>query len=68
MIVTAVLTASFLFAKNLLLFLAAHTHTNLYYFTLSEVFFSTMEVAVYTGLFLSVPFIMFLYGVSSGNL
>jgi sec-independent protein translocase protein TatC len=60
-IVTAVLSCtSFLFAKNLLLFLAAHTHTNLYYFTLSEVFFSTMEVAVYTGLFLSVPFIMFL--------
>lgn len=61
MIVAAVLSgASFLYSKNLLLFLAQHTHTKLYYFTLSEVFFSTVEVAVYTGVFLSLPFVMFL--------
>jgi sec-independent protein translocase protein TatC len=59
-IVAAVLTGvSFFFAKNLLLLLARHTHTDLYYFTLSEVFFSTVEMAIYAGLFLSVPAIMF---------
>jgi sec-independent protein translocase protein TatC len=51
--------ASFFFARDLLLLLARHTHTELYYFTLSEVFFSALEVALYTGIFLSVPFIMF---------
>ena len=42
------------------LLLARHTHITLYYFTLSEVFFSAVEVAVYTGLFLSLPLIMLL--------
>ena len=60
-VVAAVLSgASFLFSKKLLFLLAANTHTNLYYFTLSEVFFATVEIAIYTGLFLSVPVIMFL--------
>jgi sec-independent protein translocase protein TatC len=60
-IAAAVLSAaSFVFAKKLLLLLARHTHTNLYYFTLSEVFFSSLEIAVYTGLFLSLPVILFL--------
>jgi sec-independent protein translocase protein TatC len=60
-IVAGVMSAgSFLLAKKLLLLLARHTHTNLYYFTLSEVFFSAVEVAVYTGILLSLPVIMFL--------
>lgn len=60
-IVAGVMSAgSFLFAKKLLFLLARHTHITLYYFTLSEVFFSAVEVAVYTGVFLSLPLIMLL--------
>jgi len=51
---------SFFFSKNLMYALAGHMHVRLYYFTLSEVFFSSMEIAIYTGLFLSIPVIMFL--------
>lgn len=53
----ALSVASFFFSRKLLFLLAHHTHTNLYYFTLSEVFFSAVEVAIYTGVFLSVPLV-----------
>ena len=61
MITVAVLSAvSFFFSKNLMYALARHMHVKLYYFTLSEVFFSSIEIAMYTGVFLSMPVIMFL--------
>ncbi len=60
-IVAAVLSGvSFLFSRKLVFLLARHAHITLYYFTLSEVFFASVEVAVYTGLFLSMPVIMFI--------
>lgn len=61
LIVAAVLTAAaFVYAKNLILFLTQHVHITLYYFKLSEVFFASVEIALYTGIFLSVPFLAFL--------
>lgn len=59
-VVAGLSAASFFFSKNLMYALARHMHVKLYYFTLSEVFFSSMEIALYTGLFLSVPVIMVL--------
>ena len=59
-VVVILSVASFFFSKNLMYVLARHMHVRLYYFTLSEVLFSSMEIAIYTGLFLSIPVIMFL--------
>jgi sec-independent protein translocase protein TatC len=50
--------ASFFFSRKLILLLVDHVHVHLYYFNLSEVFFSTVEIAIYMGIFLSVPFII----------
>jgi sec-independent protein translocase protein TatC len=51
---------SFVFARRLLFELARHFNVHLYYYNLSEVFFSSVEVAVYCGVFISVPFIALL--------
>lgn len=51
---------SFLFSRRLILFLIEQSHVKLFYFSLSEVFFSSVEIAIYSGIFLSVPVIMFL--------
>jgi len=57
-LVAGLLTAvSFFFSKALILFLTHHVHVTLYYFNLSEVFFSSVEIALYTGIFFSVPVI-----------
>jgi sec-independent protein translocase protein TatC len=52
--------ASFVFSKKLIILLTQHVHVTLYYFNLSEVFFSTVEMAIYTGLFCATPIIVFL--------
>ncbi len=57
---TVLSAGSFFVSKKLLYVLVQHVHVKLYYFTLSEVFFSSVEIAIYTGLFLSLPVIMFL--------
>jgi len=46
---------SFLFSKKLALLLIKTVHVKVYYFTLPEVLFATVELAIYTGIFLSVP-------------
>jgi len=51
---------SFLFSKKLIIFLTQHVHVKLYYFNLSEVFFASVEMAIYTGLFFSVPAVLYL--------
>ncbi len=57
----AILSAvSFLFSKKLILALTRHVHVTLYYFNLSEVFFSAVELAIYVGIFMSVPLIILL--------
>ncbi len=61
LIAAAVLTAgAFAFSKQLILLLTRHVHVTLYYFRLSEVFFSSVEIALYTGIFCSVPVFAFL--------
>ncbi|MGD0230250.1 MAG: twin-arginine translocase subunit TatC [Syntrophorhabdales bacterium] len=61
MLVAAVLgAASFFFSKGLIILLSRQAHITLYYFSLSEVFFSSVEIAIYTGIFLSVPIGVFL--------
>lgn len=52
--------ASFFFSKKLIILLTRHVHVTLYYFNLSEVFFSSVEMAIYTGLFFATPIIVFL--------
>jgi sec-independent protein translocase protein TatC len=52
--------AVFPFSRKLLLQLINHTKVALYYFNLSEVFFSSVEIAIYCGIFLSIPVIAFL--------
>jgi len=59
-VVAALSAVSFFFSKNLMYALVRHMHVKLYYFTLSEVFFASVEIAIYTGLFLSMPVVMFL--------
>ncbi len=50
--------ASFIFSKKLIILLTQHTAITLYYFSLSEVFFSAVELAIYMGIFFSVPVII----------
>lgn len=52
--------ASFFFAKRLLLTLLKSTNIKVYYFTLPEVFFSMVELAILSGVFFSIPLIFFL--------
>ncbi len=52
--------ASFFFSRKLMFLLVNHVHVKLYYFNLSEVFFSSVEVAIYMAVFLSVPVILVL--------
>jgi len=61
LLVAGLLTvAAFIFSKKLILFLTQHVHVTLYYFKLSEVFFSSVEIALYTGIFFSFPVLAFL--------
>jgi sec-independent protein translocase protein TatC len=52
--------AAFPFSRILLRELVAHTKVTLYYFNVSEVFFSSIEIAIYCGVFLSIPVAGFL--------
>jgi sec-independent protein translocase protein TatC len=52
--------ATFFLSKTLILALVHHVHVTLYYFNLSEVFFSSVEIAIYGGVFLTVPIIIVL--------
>jgi sec-independent protein translocase protein TatC len=49
---------SFAFSKKLILLFTEHINITLYYFSLSEVFFSAVELALYMGIFFSVPVIV----------
>jgi sec-independent protein translocase protein TatC len=52
--------AAFPFSKNLILFLTRMIKVKLYYFSLPEVLFATIQLALYSGLFLSMPVVIFL--------
>jgi sec-independent protein translocase protein TatC len=52
--------AAFFFSRFLLLALVRHVNVTLYYFNLTEVFFSSVEIAIYCGIFLCVPVIVVL--------
>ncbi len=57
--VAVVSLISFLFSKKIAFLLIKHVDIKVYYFGLSEVFFSTVELALYTAAFLSFPAILF---------
>jgi sec-independent protein translocase protein TatC len=59
-IAAAMSVIAFFFSRLIMRSLAQHVHVTLYYFDLSEAFFSSVEVALYTGLFLCVPVIIIL--------
>jgi sec-independent protein translocase protein TatC len=46
---------SFFFSKKLALLLIKMVHVKVYYFTLPEVLFASVELAIYSGIFLSIP-------------
>ena len=46
---------SFFFSKKLLLLLIKMVHVKVYYFSLPEVLFASVELALYLGIFLSIP-------------
>ncbi len=52
--------ACFIWFKPLLRLLLQATAIKVYYFTFPEVFFSSVELALYAGIFFSLPFIIFL--------
>ena len=61
LIVAAVASGgSFFFSRKVILALTRHVHLKLYYFNLSEVFLSSVETALYMGIFLSIPVAAFL--------
>ncbi len=46
---------SFFFSKKIALLLIKMVHVKVYYFSLPEVLFASVELAIYTGIFLAVP-------------
>jgi sec-independent protein translocase protein TatC len=46
---------SFFFSKKLILLLVKMVHVKVYYFTLPEVLLASVELALYSGIFLSIP-------------
>lgn len=48
----------FLFSKRIALLLIERAHIKVYYFSLPEVFLATVELALYTGVFLAVPVVL----------
>ena len=50
----------FFFSKKLALLLIKMVHVKVFYFSLPEVLFATVELAIYAGLFLSVPVAAFI--------
>jgi sec-independent protein translocase protein TatC len=51
---------SFVFAKDIIRLLQKITGVEVYYLTLPEVFFTTVKLACYGGIFLSLPFVIYL--------
>ncbi|MCS7280795.1 MAG: twin-arginine translocase subunit TatC [Desulfobacterota bacterium] len=60
LVIGIVSLVSFFFAKDLFSLLTKVVGIKLYYFTLPEVFFSMVELALLSGTFFSVPFILFI--------
>jgi sec-independent protein translocase protein TatC len=61
LITAAIFSAAvFPFSRTLLHQLVYHAKVTLYYFNLGEVFFSSVEIAIYCGIFLSIPTVAFL--------
>ncbi len=59
---------SFLFSKTILIELLKNTETKVYYYTLPEVFFSTVELSIFSGIFFSFPFIVIIGWLESRSL
>lgn len=53
-------TVCFIYFKDILRLLLKTVGIKVYYFTFPEVFFSSIELAIYAGVFSSLPFIIFL--------
>jgi len=58
---------SFIFSKVILLELLKNTEMKVYYYTLPEVFFSMVELSIFSGAFLSFPIIVILGWLESKN-
>ncbi len=58
-VVVFLATACFIFSKNILNLLLNAVNIKVYYFTFPEVFFSTVELAIYAGIFCSLPVLVF---------
>lgn len=52
---------SFIFSKPLLLKLLKNTNMKVYYYTLPEVFLSSVELSIFSGLFFAVPFLAVIF-------
>jgi len=52
---------SFIFSKPLLLKLLKNTNMKVYYYTLPEVFLSSVELSIFSGLFFAVPFLTVIF-------
>jgi len=53
-------TACFIFSRTILSFLLKAVNIKVYYFSFPEVFFSSVELAIYAGVFCSLPVLVFL--------
>ena len=53
-------TVCFIYFKSILLLLVKQVGIQVYYFTFPEVFFSSVEMAIFAGVFFSMPFIILL--------
>ncbi len=53
-------TASFIFSRHMLRFLIRASGIKLYYLTIQEVFFSSLRLALFAGVFFALPFVFFL--------
>ncbi len=53
-------TASFIFSRHILRIMIKASGINLYYLTIQEVFFSSIKLALFAGIFFALPFIFFL--------
>jgi sec-independent protein translocase protein TatC len=51
--------AGYAFAKNILGYLQSHTGVTLAYYELSETFFSLLNIALFSSLFATMPFLLF---------
>lgn len=52
--------ASFIFSRHMIRFLIKVSGVKLYYLTIQEVFFSSIKLALFAGIFFALPFVFFL--------